>query len=132
MMVIGIRCRGGSTAMRDSKVTCGRVPHSVHQSTPGREQLAGATHSLLRKSSQNRTENIKFLRVSYNPSSSPRGQFSPMPSLHVVPLLYPMRLSVYFDQGLSKTAMRPVDSLHQKFRPRHRSPWPLTLGSRRD
>ena len=24
-MVIGIRCRGGSTAMRDSEVTCGRV-----------------------------------------------------------------------------------------------------------
>ena len=90
---------------------------SPEYSRPRMANRALATHSLLRKSSQNRTANIKFPRVSYNPNSSPRGQFSPKPSLYVVPLLNPIRLSVHFDQGFSKNAMRPVNSQHQKFHP---------------
>ena len=34
-----------------------------------------------------------------------------------MPLLNPMRLSIHFDKGLSKNAMRPVDSQPQKFHP---------------
>ena len=88
---------------------------NVHWSTPGWKRLTGRYSQLTEKKITEQTENIKFPRVSYNPSSSPRGQFSPKPSLYVVPLFNPMRLSVHFDQALSKNAMRPVDSQHQKF-----------------
>ena len=100
---------------------------------PAENGQQGSTHSLLRKSSQNRTEDIKVPQVSYNPSSSPQGPISPKPSLYVVPLLNPMGLSVHFDQSSSKNAMRPVDSQHQKFHPcLGHAGWPLTLGGCRE